>query len=97
MSIGIETAAGEMAVGKTPCSTAIYLALMRTGVETPVGGMAVGKRLRSTANYLALMSARVETPAGGMAISNTPPSRGSGERWDRDGGWRDGCWQEATQ
>jgi len=47
VSVGIETAAGEMAVGKTPCSTATYLALRSAGVETPAGGMAVGKTPRS--------------------------------------------------
>ena len=48
MSVGIETAAGEMAVGKTPRSTPTYLALMSAGVETPAGGMAVDKMPRST-------------------------------------------------
>ena len=47
MSVGIETAAGEMAVGKMPRSTATYLALMSAGVETPAGVMAVGKTPRS--------------------------------------------------
>jgi len=67
------------------------------GIETAAGEMAVGKMPRSTATYLALMSAGVETPAGGMAVSKTPRSRGSGERRDPDGGWRDGCRQEAAQ
>jgi len=66
VSARIETAAGEMAVGKTPC---------------------VG----------ALVSVGIETPSGEMAVGKTPPSRGSGECRDRDGGWRDGCQQDATQ
>ena len=55
MIAGVETPAGEMAVGKTPQSRATYLALMSAGVETPAGGMAVGKTQRSRATYLALM------------------------------------------
>ena len=47
MRVGIETPAGEMAVSKTPCSTATYLPLMSAGVEMPAGGMAVGKTPRS--------------------------------------------------
>jgi len=47
VSIGIETLAGEMAVGKTPRSRAIYLALMSAWVEMLAGGMAVGKTPRS--------------------------------------------------
>ena len=47
MRVGIETPAGEMAVGKMPCSTATYLPLMSAGVEMPAGGMAVGKTPRS--------------------------------------------------
>jgi len=43
VSVGIETPAGEMAVGKTPRSRATYLPLMSAGVEMPAGGMAVGK------------------------------------------------------
>jgi len=39
VSAGIETAAGEMAVGKTPCVGA----LVSVGIETPAGEMAVGK------------------------------------------------------
>jgi len=97
VSVGIETPAGEMAVCKTPRSRATYLALMSAGVETPAGGMAVGKTPRSRATYLALMSAGVETPAGEMAVGKMSYSRGSGERWDRDCGWRNGCWQDATQ
>jgi len=98
MSAGIETAAGGMAVGKTPCSRATYLALMSAGVETPAGGMAVGKTPRSRAIYLALMSAGIEAAAaGGMAVGKTQRSRSSGERRDRDAGWRDGCRQDAAQ
>ena len=40
MSAGIETAAGEMAVGKTLCVGA----LVSIGIETPAGEMAVGRR-----------------------------------------------------
>jgi len=40
VSAGIETAAGEMAVGKTPCVGA----LVSVGIETPAGEMAVGRR-----------------------------------------------------
>ena len=40
VSAGIETAAGEMAVGKTPCVGA----LVSIGIETPAGEMAVGRR-----------------------------------------------------
>ena len=47
MSVGIETPAGEMAVGKTPHSRATYLALMSIGIETPAGEMAVVKTQRS--------------------------------------------------
>jgi len=39
-SAGIETAAGEMAVGKTPCVGA----LVSVGFETPAGEMAVARR-----------------------------------------------------
>jgi len=38
MSDGIEPAADEMAVGKTPCVGA----LVSVGIETPAGEMAVG-------------------------------------------------------
>jgi len=72
-------------------------ALVGIGIETLVGRMAVGKTPRSRATYLALMSAGVVTPAGEMAVGKTPRSRGSGERWDRDCGWRDGCRQDTTQ
>ena len=37
------------------------------------------------------MSIGIEMAAGGMAVSKTPCSRSSGERWDRDSSWRDGC------
>jgi len=67
------------------------------GMETSVGGMAVGKTPRSRTTYLALISAGVKTPAGEMAVGKMPLSRGSGERRDRDGGWREGCWQAAAQ
>ena len=90
MSVGIETAAGEMAVGKTPRSTATDLALMSAGIKTPAGGMAVGK---TPAGGMAVG----KTPAGGMAVGKTPCSGGSGERRDRDCGWRDGCRQDAAQ
>jgi len=40
VSAGIETAAGEMAVGKTLCVGA----LVSIGIETPAGEMAVGRR-----------------------------------------------------
>ena len=40
MSAGIKTAAGEMAVGKTPRVGA----LVSVGIETPAGEMAVGTR-----------------------------------------------------
>ena len=70
---------------------------MSVGIETPAGEMAVGKTPRSRATYLALMSAGVETSAGGIAVGKTPLSRGSGERRDRDGGWRDGCRLDASQ
>jgi len=43
VSVGIETPAGGMAVGKTPHSKATYLALMSAGIETAAGGMAVDK------------------------------------------------------
>jgi len=39
------------------------------------------------------VSVGIETAAGGMAVSKTPRSRSYGERWDRDSGWRDGCWK----
>jgi len=42
------------------------------------------------------MSARIETAAGGMAVGKTQRSRSSDERQDRDGGWRDGCWQDVA-
>ena len=70
---------------------------MSVGIETAAGEMDVAKMPRSTATYLALMSAGVEMPAGGMDVSKTPHSRGSGERWDRDGGWRDGYREEGVQ
>jgi len=35
--------------------------------------------------------------ASEVAVGKTPRSRGSGERWDRDASWRDGCRQDATQ
>jgi len=40
VSAGIKTAAGEMAVGKTPRVGA----LVSVGIETPAGEMAVGTR-----------------------------------------------------
>jgi len=40
VSARIETAAGEMAVGKTPCVGG----LVSIGIETPAGEMAVGRR-----------------------------------------------------
>ena len=43
------------------------------------------------------MSVGIDTAAGEMAVGKTPRSRGSHERWDRDGGWRDGCQQDAAQ
>jgi len=43
------------------------------------------------------VSVGIETPAGEMAVRKTLRSRGSGKRWDRDGGWRDGCQQDAAQ
>ena len=43
------------------------------------------------------MSVGIKTLAVEMAVGNTPRSRGSDERRDRDGSWRDGCWQEAAQ
>ena len=64
---------------------------MSVGIETPAGRMAVGKMPRSRATYLPLMSAGVEILAGWMAVGKTPRSRSSGERRDRDSGWRDGC------
>ena len=97
MIAGVETPAGEMAVGKTPLSRATYLALMSAGVETPAGRMAVCKTPHSRATYLALMSAGIETAAGWMAVGKMPRSWSSGERRDRDSGWRDGCRQDATQ
>jgi len=39
MSARIQTAAGEMAVGKTPCEGA----LVSVRIETPAGEMAVGR------------------------------------------------------
>jgi len=39
VSGGIETAAGEMAVGEMPCVGA----LVSEGIETPAGEMAVGR------------------------------------------------------
>ena len=97
MIAGVETPAGEMAVGKTPLSRATYLALMGAGVEMPAGRMAVCKTPHSRATYLALMSAGIETAAGWMAVGKMPRSWSSGERRDRDSGWRDGCRQDATQ
>ena len=44
-----------------------------------------------------LVRVRIETPAGEMVVRKTPRIRGSGEHRDRDGGWRDGCWQDAAQ
>ena len=70
---------------------------MGVGIEISVGGMAVGKTPCSRATYLALVSAGVEMLAGEMAVGKTPCSRGSGERRDRDCGWRDGCRQDAAQ
>ena len=70
---------------------------MGVGIKTSVGGMAVGKLPRSIGTYLALISAGVETPAGEMAVGETPRSSGSGERRNRDCGWRDGCRQDAAQ
>jgi len=40
VSAGIEMAAGEMAVGKTPCGGA----LVSIGIKTPAREMAVGRR-----------------------------------------------------
>ena len=71
--------------------------LVGVGIKTSVGGMAVGKPPRSIGTYLALISAGVETPAGEMAVGKTPRSRGSGERRNRDCGWRDGSRQDAAQ
>ena len=45
----------------------------------------------------ALVSVGIEMAAGGMAVGKTPRSRSSGERRDRDSGWRDGCLQDTTQ
>ena len=97
MIAGVETPAGEMAVGKTPRSRATYLALRSTGVETPAGGMAVTKTPRSRATYLALMSGGIETAAGGMAVGKTPCSRSSGEHRNRDSDRQDGCRHDAVQ
>jgi len=47
VSIGIETAAGGMAVSKTPRSRATYLAVMSAGIQTAAAGMAVNKTQRS--------------------------------------------------
>ena len=87
MIAGVETPAGEMAVGKTLRSRATYLALRSAGVETP----------RSRATYLALKSGGIETAAGGMAVGKTPRSRSSGKRRDQDSSWQDGCRQDAVQ
>jgi len=43
------------------------------------------------------VSVGIETPAGEMAVGKTQRSRSSGERRNRDGGWREGCWQAAAQ
>jgi len=43
------------------------------------------------------VSVGIETPAGEMVVGKTLRSRGSGEHRDPDGGWRDGCWQDAAQ
>jgi len=43
------------------------------------------------------VSVGIETPSGEMAVGKTSRSRGSGECRDRDGGWRDGCQQDAMQ
>jgi len=43
------------------------------------------------------VSVGIDTPAGKMADGKTPHIRGSGEHRDRDGGWRDGCQQDAVQ
>jgi len=94
---GVETPAGEMAVGKTLRSRATYLALRSAGVETPAGALAVAKTPRSRATYLALKSGGIETAAGGMAVGKTPRSRSSGERRDQDSSWQDGCRQDAVQ
>jgi len=45
----------------------------------------------------ALVRVGIETLAGEMAVGKTPRSRSSGERRDRDSGWRDGCRQDAAQ
>ena len=64
MSVGIETAAGGMAVNKTPHSRSFGECRDRDS------GWRDGcqKTLRSRATYLALMSAGIVTAAGGMAV-----------------------------
>jgi len=93
VSVGIETAAGGMAVSKTPRSRSSGERRDRDS------GWRDGcrKTPRSRATYLALMSGGIETAAGGMAVGKTLRSRSSGERRDRDSGWQDGCWQDAVQ
>jgi len=56
-------------------------ALVSVGIETPAGEMAVSKTPRSRVTNLAPVSIEIETPR----------SWSSGERRDRDTGWRDGC------
>ena len=43
------------------------------------------------------MSIGIETAAGGKVVGKPLRSRSSGERQDRDAGWRDGCWQDTAQ
>ena len=42
------------------------------------------------------MSVGIETAAGGKAVGKPLRSRSSGERRNRDAGWRDGCRQDAA-
>ena len=81
MSVGIETPAGEMAVGKMQPSR-------RSGERRDQdAGCRDGCRQESVV---------IKTAAVEMAVGKTPRSRRSGERRDRDAGCRHGSWQDAS-
>ena len=93
VSIGIETAAGGMAVSTIPRSRTSGKRWDRDSCWRD----GYWKTLCSRATYLALMSGGIETAAGGMAVGKALHSRSTGERRDRDSDWRDGWQQDATQ
>jgi len=86
VSVGIETPAVEMAVGKRASGSRRRLSrwllarrravggLVSGGIETPAVDMALGKTPRSRVTNLALVSIEIEKPAGEMAVSKTPRS-----------------------